>query len=231
MKVWIIVIALLAVSSHVFAQLGGIGRRVQQPGAQAAVRYLTLPRKRKSAGAMSAQRSARASALRRCRVHKYVTLVGNTLTDHTSRPKRRGRSSCSTDGVNAWPPRRVRAHTRGALALINRKPSSGVLARDRHVAQKHTVNAIRRPRRQIGTARRRLPRAFLVARDRAYDWCSKSLRRATSSTRQGRHSRRAKAGCAAPASRMPRALDSATRARQRRTACLPPIQTQSESQR
>ena len=160
MKVWIIIIALLAVSSPAFAQLGGIGRRVQQ--AQERKQQfddlnITEEEEIKLGADVSAKIRTRFGVAQDAAVHKYVTLVGNTLTDQTSRPKLPWTFIVlDTDGVNAFAAPGGYVHiTRGALALIKSEAElAGVLGHEiAHVAQKHTVNAIRKSKGvQIGTS-------------------------------------------------------------------------------
>ena len=179
MKVWIVVIALLAVSSPAFAQLGGIGRRVQQ--AQERKQQfddlnITEEEEIKLGADVSAKIRTRFGVAQDAAVHKYVTLVGNTLTDQTSRPKLPWTFIVlDTDGVNAFAAPGGYVHiTRGALALIKSEAElAGVLGHEiAHVAQKHTVNAIRKAKGvQIGTSETSSNRgAFLGAlANRAYE--------------------------------------------------------------
>ncbi len=109
-------------------------------------------------------------------VHKYVTLVGTTLTDQSTRAKLPWTFIVlDTDGVNAFAAPGGFVHiTRGALALIKSEAElAGVLGHEiAHVAQKHTVNAIRKARAyRSAPARRSSNRgAFLGAlANRAYD--------------------------------------------------------------
>ena len=90
-------------------------------------------------------------------VHKYVTLVGTMLTEQTTRPKLPWTFIVlDTDGVNAFAAPGGFVHiTRGALALIKTEAElAGVMGHEiAHVAQKHTVNAIRKSKGvQIGTS-------------------------------------------------------------------------------
>jgi hypothetical protein len=105
-----------------------------------------------------------------------VTLVGNTLTDQSTRAKLPWTFIVlDTDGVNAFAAPGGFVHiTRGALALIKSEAElAGVLGHEiAHVAQKHTVNAIRKAKGvQIGTSETSSNRgAFLGAlANRAYD--------------------------------------------------------------
>src|SRR5262245_59899561 len=160
MKVWITVIALLAVCSPVFAQLGGLGRRVEQ--AQERKQQLdelniTQEEEIKLGADVSLKIRTRFGVAQDAAVHKYVTLVGTTLTDQSTRAKLPWTFIVlDTDGVNAFPAPGGFIHiTRGALALIKSEAElAGVLRHElAHVAQKHTVNAIRKSKGlQIATS-------------------------------------------------------------------------------
>jgi predicted Zn-dependent protease len=79
-------------------------------------------------------------------VHKYVTLVGRTLADKSSRPALKWTFIVlDTDGVNAFAAPGGYVHvTRGALALIkNEGELADVLAHEiSHVTNKHTIKSI-----------------------------------------------------------------------------------------
>jgi len=81
-------------------------------------------------------------------IHKYVTLVGNVLAQHSERPQLAWKFIVlDTDGVNAFAsPGGIVHITRGALGLIKSEAElAGVLAHEiGHVAHKHTVNAIKK---------------------------------------------------------------------------------------
>jgi predicted Zn-dependent protease len=90
-------------------------------------------------------------------VHKYVTLVGTVLAEQTSRPKLPWTFMVlDTDGVNAFAAPGGYVHiTRGALALVKSEAElAGGLGHEMaHVAQKHTVNAIRKSKGvQLGSS-------------------------------------------------------------------------------
>ena len=179
MKVWIIIIALLAVSTPALAQLGGLGKRVQQ--AQERKQQfddlnITEEEEIKLGADVSARIRARFGVAQDAAVHKYVTLVGATLTDQSTRAKLPWTFIVlDTDGVNAFAAPGGFVHiTRGALALIKSEAElAGVLSHEiSHVAQKHTVNAIRKAKGvEIGTSETSANRgAFLGAlANRAYD--------------------------------------------------------------
>ncbi|MGH9220488.1 MAG: M48 family metalloprotease, partial [Vicinamibacterales bacterium] len=179
MKLWIITVAILAVGAPAFAQFGGIGRRVQQ--AQERKQQfddLNITEEEEIAlgGDVSAKIRERFGVAQDAAVHKYVALVGAMLTERTSRPKLPWTFIVlDTDGVNAFAAPGGFVHiTRGALALIKSEAElAGVLGHEiAHVAEKHTVNAIRKSKGvQIGTSETSSNRgAFLGAlANRAYD--------------------------------------------------------------
>ncbi|MEO5739742.1 MAG: M48 family metallopeptidase, partial [Vicinamibacterales bacterium] len=109
-------------------------------------------------------------------VHKYVALVGTMLSEQTTRSKLPWTFIVlDTDGVNAFAAPGGFVHiTRGALSLIKSEAElAGVLGHEiAHVAQKHTVNALRKSKGvQIGTSEASASRsAFLGAlANRTYD--------------------------------------------------------------
>lgn len=179
MKIWVTVVAILAVSAPAFAQLGGIGRRVQQVQErkdQFDDLNITEEEEIKLGSDVSAKIRARFGVVQDAAVHKYAALVGTMLSEQTTRPKLPWTFIVlDTDGVNAFAAPGGFIHiTRGALALIKSEAElAGVLGHEiAHVAQKHTVNAIRKSKGvQIGTAETSSNRgAFLGAlTNRAYD--------------------------------------------------------------
>ena len=160
MKLWIIIIAILAVSAPAFAQLGGIGNRVQQiqeRKQQFDDLNITEEEEIKLGSDVSAKIRQRFGVVQDAAVHKYVALVGTMLTEQTTRPKLPWTFIVlDTDGVNAFAAPGGFVHiTRGALALIKSEAElAGVLGHEiAHVAQKHTVNAIQKSKGvQIGTS-------------------------------------------------------------------------------
>lgn len=175
----IILIAILAISTPAFAQLGGLGRRVQQAQErkqQFDDMNITEEEEIKLGGDVSLKIRTRFGVVQDAAVHKYVTLVGTMLTEQTTRPKLPWTFIVlDTDGVNAFAAPGGFVHiTRGALALIKSEAElAGVLGHEiAHVAQKHTVNAIRKSKGvQIGTGETLSNRGmFLDALvNRAYD--------------------------------------------------------------
>ena len=180
MKLWIIIIAILAVSAPAFAQLGGIGRRVQQAqerkqqfddlniteeeeiklGARCQREDPPALRRRAGRGGAQVRHARRHDADRADDAAPKLPWTFIVL---------------DTDGVNAFAAPGGFVHiTRGALALIKSEAElAGVLGHEiAHVAQKHTVNAIRKSKGvQIGTSETSSNRgAFLGAlANRAYD--------------------------------------------------------------
>src|SRR5688572_9515444 len=160
MKRSILIIAILAVSTPAFAQLGGIGRRVQQAQErkqQFDDMNITEEEEVKLGADVSLKIRERFGVVQDPAVHKYVTLVGTVLGEQTSRPKLPWTFIVlDTDGVNAFAAPGGYVHiTRGALALIKSEAElAGVLGHEiAHVAQKHTVNAIKKSKGiQLGTS-------------------------------------------------------------------------------
>src|SRR5688500_8865474 len=179
MKVSVIVIAILAVSAPAFAQLGGLGRRVQQAQErrqQFDDMNITEEEEIKLGADVSLKIRSRFGGVEDAAVHNYVTVAGTMLTEQTTRPKLPWTFIVlDTDGVNAFAAPGGFAHiTRGALALIKAEGElAGVMGHElAHVAQKHTVNAIRKSKGvQIGTGETLSNRGmFLDAlANRAYD--------------------------------------------------------------
>lgn len=81
-------------------------------------------------------------------VHKYVTLVGRTVAEKTTKPNLPWTFIVlDTDAVNAFAAPHGYVHiTRGALALMKDESElAGVLAHEIvHVAQEHTINALKK---------------------------------------------------------------------------------------
>jgi beta-barrel assembly-enhancing protease len=179
MKMWITIVAILAVAAPAFAQLGGLGKRVQQAQErkqQFDDMNITEEEEIKLGSDVSAKIRQRFGVVQDAAVHKYVTLTGTMLTDQTTRAKLPWTFIVlDTDGVNAFAAPGGFVHiTRGALALIKSEAElAGVLGHEiAHVAQKHTVNAIRKSKGvQIATSETSSNRgAFLGAlANRAYD--------------------------------------------------------------
>ena len=179
MKPLLITIAILAISAPAFAQLGGIGKRVQQMQErkqQFDDLNITEEEEIKLGSDVSVKIRQRFGVVQDAAVHKYVALVGTMLTEQTTRPKLPWTFIVlDTDGVNAFAAPGGFIHiTRGALALIKSEAElAGVMGHEiAHVAQKHTVKAIQKSKGvQIGTSEASSNRgAFLGAlANRAYD--------------------------------------------------------------
>lgn len=179
MKLWISIAALIAMASPAHAQLGGLMRKVEQAQErkqQFDDMNITEEEEIRLGGDVSLRIRQRFGVVQDAAVHKYVTLVGTVLAEQTSRPKLPWTFIVlDTSGVNAFAAPGGYVHiTRGALALIRSESElAGVLGHEiAHVAQKHTVNAIRKSKAvQFGTSETLSNRGmFLDAlADRAYD--------------------------------------------------------------
>lgn len=178
MKLTICMITMLAVTAPAYAQLGGIMKKAeqaQQRKQQFDDLNITEAEEIELGQDVSAKVRERFGVVQDAAVHKYVTLVGSSLTDQTSRPKLPWTFIVlDTDGVNAFAAPGGFVHiTRGALGLIKSEAElAGVLGHEvAHVTQKHTVNAIRKSKGvQLGTSETLSNRgAFLDAlANRAY---------------------------------------------------------------
>ncbi len=154
----ILTIASVAISSPAFAQLGGLMKKAQQ--AQERKQQfddlnITEAEEIELGQDVSLKIRQRFGVVQDSAVHKYVTLVGATLAEQTTRPKLPWTFIVlDTDGVNAFAAPGGFVHiTRGALGLIKTESElAGVLGHEMaHVVQKHTVNAIRKSKGvQIG---------------------------------------------------------------------------------
>jgi predicted Zn-dependent protease len=150
MKIWIL-IAVLAISTPAYAQLGGIVRKAQvaqERKQQLDDLTITEDEEKQIGGEVSTKVRERFGVVQDPAVHKYVTLVGTVLAQQSERPKLPWTFIVlDTDGVNAFAAPGGYIHiTRGALALVKTEAElAGVLAHEiTHVAHKHTVNAIRK---------------------------------------------------------------------------------------
>lgn len=178
MKQILCMIAMLAVAAPAYAQLGGLMKKAeqaQQRKQQLDDLNITEAEEIELGRDVSAKIRERFGVVQDAAVHKYVTLVGTSLADQTSRPKLAWTFIVlDTDGVNAFAAPGGFVHiTRGALGLIKSEAElAGVLGHEiAHVTQKHTVNAIRKSKTvQLGTSETLANRgAFLDAlANRAY---------------------------------------------------------------
>jgi Zn-dependent protease with chaperone function len=151
MKQSMVVVALLAMASPAYAQLGGILNKAQK-AQEAKNKFDDLnvneEEERKIGEDVSAKIRQRFGVVQDPAIHKYVTLVGTTLAQQSERPTLAWTFIVlDTDGVNAFAsPGGIVHITRGALGLIASEAElAGVLAHEiGHVAHKHAVNAIRK---------------------------------------------------------------------------------------
>ena len=134
----LIVIAILAVSSPAYAQLGGIMRKAQK--AQERKQQfddlnITETEEIQLGADVSAKIRQRFGVVQDPAVHKYVALVGTVLTEQTTRPKLPWTFIVlDTDGVNAFAAPGGFVHiTRGALGAHQDRSGAGrrAGARDR----------------------------------------------------------------------------------------------------
>jgi predicted Zn-dependent protease len=144
-------ILMLALAAPATAQLGGIGgalRNAQR--AQEKLDGLTFSdqEERQIGEEVSTKVRARFGVVQDAAVHKYLTLVGMTVAQQSSRPQLAWTFIVlDTDGVNAFAAPGGFVHiTRGALALIDSEAElAAVLGHEiGHITQKHTINAIRK---------------------------------------------------------------------------------------
>ena len=143
--------AMLAMASQAYAQLGGIlnkAQKIQDAKGKFDDLNVTEEEERKIGEDVSAKIRQRFGVVQDPAIHKYVTLVGTALAEHSERPGLAWTFIVlDTDGVNAFAsPGGIVHITRGALGLItNEAELAGVLAHEvGHVAHKHAVNAIRK---------------------------------------------------------------------------------------
>jgi predicted Zn-dependent protease len=143
--------AMLAVASQASAQLGGIlnkAQKIQEAKGKFDDLNVTEEEERKIGEDVSAKIRQRFGVVQDPAIHKYVSLVGTALAEHSERPGLAWTFIVlDTDGVNAFAsPGGIVHITRGALGLItNEAELAGVLAHEvGHVAHKHAVNAIRK---------------------------------------------------------------------------------------
>jgi predicted Zn-dependent protease len=175
------VLAILALASPAYAQLGGIGgalKKAQQAlEAKQKIDELTFTEEeeRQIGGDVSAKLRQRFGVAQDEAVHKYVTLVGTAVVQQSDRP-RLGWTFIvlDTDGVNAFAAPGGFVHiTRGALGLIrNEAELAGVLGHEiGHITRKHTINALRNSAaKKLGTDVAAKRAAFIAAvANLAYD--------------------------------------------------------------
>jgi hypothetical protein len=151
----LVIVGVLAAAQPAFGQFGAIEKGLKR-AKQANDMIWTDEKERQLGESVSAQIRARFGVVQDQAVHKYVTLVGTTVAQQSSRPNIPWTFIVlDTDGVNAFASPGGFIHiTRGALALLqNEAELAGVLAHEiGHVAQKHTINAIRKSKMvEVGT--------------------------------------------------------------------------------
>src|SRR5712671_3754051 len=159
MKHSMVVMALLAMTSPAYAQLGGIlnkAQKIQETKGKIDDLNVSEDEERKIGEEVSAKIRQRFGVVQDPAIHKYVTLVGMTLGQQSERPALAWSFIVlDTDGVNAFAsPGGIVHITRGALGLITSEAElAGVLAHEiGHVAHKHAVNANRKNKAvQLGT--------------------------------------------------------------------------------
>lgn len=154
MKKIVLALMILACSAPAFAQFGGLGgavKRAQQvQETRQKIDDLSFSEEEElTIGAdVSAKVRQRFGVVQDQAIHKYVTLVGTTLTKASERPDLPWTFIVlDTDGVNAFASPGGFVHiTRGALGLIqNEAELAGVLGHEiGHVTRKHTINALRK---------------------------------------------------------------------------------------
>jgi len=148
------VLAFVLTASPVFAQLGGLGKAIRKGGEAKQkvdkVRDLVITEadERKIGEKVSDLVRVEFGVFQDEAVTKYVTLVGTTMTQASSRPDLKWEFIVlDTEGVNAFASPGGLVHiTKGALGLIKSEAElAGVLAHEiAHITKKHTVNAIKK---------------------------------------------------------------------------------------
>lgn len=132
-----------------YAQLGGLGKAIGRANeVRKDVQDLTFSdaEERQIGSDISTKLRNKYGVVQDRAVHRYVTLVGTTLAQGSTRPELRWTFVVlDTDGVNAFAAPGGFIHiTKGALALIrNEAELADVLGHEiAHVTEKHTINAI-----------------------------------------------------------------------------------------
>lgn len=154
MKQTMLVLALIAMCSPAYAQLGGIGgamkKAKQIADAKKKVDDLTFTEEEEQTIGLEVSQKVRQrfGVVQDAAVHKYVSLVGMTLTKVSDRPDLPWTFIVlDTAGVNAFASPGGFVHiTRGALAFIqNEAELAGVLGHEiGHITRKHAINALRK---------------------------------------------------------------------------------------
>src|SRR5258705_9856345 len=180
MKHSMVVVALLAMTSPAYAQLGGIlnkAQKIQETKGKIDDLNVTEEEERKIGEEVSAKIRQRFGVVQDPAIHKYVSLVGTALAEHSERPGLAWTFIVlDTDGVNAFAsPGGIVHITRGALGLItNEAELADVLAHEiGHGAHKHTGNAIQKNNAvKMGTNATRADRAPFLNQvaNKACEW-------------------------------------------------------------
>jgi beta-barrel assembly-enhancing protease len=159
MKPIVLAIALLSISVPAFAQFGGLGgalKKAQESKQKLDDMTISDAEERQIGEEVSQKIRARFGVVQDPAIHKYVTLLGNTLAQLSERPDLDWTFIVlDTDGVNAFASPGGLVHvTRGALAFAkNEAELAGVMGHEiGHVARRHTINAIKKGKAvQMGT--------------------------------------------------------------------------------
>ena len=147
MRKLILVVMCLAVATPAFAQLGGLLNQGTKRAKQLNDFRWTDEEKASLGAAISEKVRQRYGVVQNQAVHRYVTLVGMSLAQRSSKPDLPWTFIVlDTDAVNAFVVPHGYVHiTKGALALVkNEAELAGVLAHEVvHVAEEHTVKSLR----------------------------------------------------------------------------------------
>lgn len=147
MRKWMFAVVFLALASPAFAQLGGLINQGAKRAKQVNDFRWTDEEKAGLGASVSEKVRQRYGVVQSQPVHRYVTLVGLSLTQRSSKPDLPWTFVVlDTDAVNAFAAPHGYVHiTRGALALAkNEAELAGVLAHEiLHVAEEHTIKSLR----------------------------------------------------------------------------------------
>lgn len=151
MKKATLALSLLLVATPAFAQIPNFGK-IKKEADKAAdkIAELNISEKdeRTLGESVSTKIRAEFGVYQNVAVTKYVSLVGSTLAQASTRPGLKWQFIVlDTDGVNAFAaPGGIVHITRGALGLIKSEAElAGVLGHEiSHVSKKHTINAIKK---------------------------------------------------------------------------------------
>ena len=147
MRKWLLAVLFVAMASPAFAQLGGLISQGAKRAKQVNDFRWTDQEKADLGAAVSEKVRQRYGVVQNQAVHRYVTLVGLSLTQRSTSPDLPWTFIVlDTDAVNAFAAPHGYVHvTRGALALArNEAELAGVLAHEiLHVTEEHTIDALR----------------------------------------------------------------------------------------